>query len=98
MYKTILLPLARQDIKDAAQWYNEQAHGLGKKFTAAVRKTVRFIQKNPTSVALRYDDTRTALLDTFPYMVHFSINENKKRIIISAVLSTHRDPGIWKER
>ncbi len=98
MYKTILLPLASQDIREAANWYNEQSPGLGKRFTAAVRKTIRFIRKNPTAVAVRYDDTRTALLDTFPYMVHFTIDEQKKLIIISAVLSTHRDSGIWKER
>lgn len=98
MYKAILLPLASQDIREAAHWYNGQSPGLGKKFTAAVRKTVRYIQKNPRAVALRYDDTRTALLDTFPYMVHFTIDEQKKTIVNSAVLSTHRDPGIWKER
>jgi plasmid stabilization system protein ParE len=98
MYKVLLLPLASQDIREAAHWYNEQSPGLGKRFTATVRKTVRYIRKNPTAVAIRYDDTRTALLDNFPYMVHFTIDEQKKLIVISAVLSTHRDPGIWKER
>lgn len=50
------------------------------------------------AVAIRYKNTHTALLDTFPYMIHFTIDENQKLMIISAVLSTHRDPFLWKER
>lgn len=98
MYKSIILPIASQDIQDAAKWYNDQKPGLGKKFTATVRKKVRFIRQNPKAVAIRYDDTRTALLDTFPYMVHFAVDDSKKLIVVSAVLSTHRDPEIWKGR
>lgn len=98
MYKSIILPLAKQDIKEAAKWYNERQPGLGRRFTQHVRQKVRFICQNPKAAAIRYDDTRTAILDTFPYMVHFTVDEENKLVIISAVLSTHRDPEIWKER
>ncbi len=30
MYKVIILPFAKQDIKDAALWYNSRQSGLGK--------------------------------------------------------------------
>lgn len=30
MYKSIILPLAKQDIKEAALWYNNKQKGLGK--------------------------------------------------------------------
>lgn len=30
MYKAIILPLAKDDIKEAALWYNKQQAGLGK--------------------------------------------------------------------
>ena len=33
MYKSLILPLARQEISDAAKWYNQKQKGLGKKFT-----------------------------------------------------------------
>jgi len=98
MYKSIILPLAKQDIKEAAKWYNERQPGLGKRFTQHVRQKVKFIRQNPKAVAIRYDDTRTAVLDVFPYMIHFTIDEENKLVIISAVLSTHRDPDMWKER
>lgn len=98
MYKSIILPLAKQDIKEAVKWYNERLPGLGKRFTAHVRKKVLFIRENPEAVAIRYDDTRTVVLDTFPYMIHYTIDRANKTVIVSAVLGTHRDPDIWKER
>ncbi len=98
MYKSVILPLAKQDIRDAAKWYNERKPGLGKVFTMGVRKKVRFIRQNPKAIAIRYDNIRTSVLDVFPYMIHFEIDENKKQVVISAVLSTHQDPEIWNER
>lgn len=98
MYKSTILPLAKQDVKDAAKWYNDRKPGLGKRFSQHVRQKVKFIRQNPKAVAIRYKDTRTALLDTFPYMIHFTIDDDKKQVIVSAVLSTHCDPDIWTER
>jgi len=40
MYKTIILPLAKEDILEAAKWYNKQQEGPGKRFTAEVREKV----------------------------------------------------------
>ena len=33
MYKSIILPLAKEDIKEAALWYEDKQTGLGKWFT-----------------------------------------------------------------
>ncbi len=91
MYKSIILPLAKQDIKEAAKWYNDRQLGLGIRFTEHVRKKVKFISQNPKAVAIRYDNIRASVLDVFPYMVHFTVDDKKMIIVISAVLSTHRD-------
>ena len=40
MYTPVLLLLAQQDIKVAAQWYEKRQQGLGRRFTADVRKKV----------------------------------------------------------
>lgn len=98
MYKPVLLPLAKQDIKEAATWYNSRRKGLGKRFTSQIRKKVNFISQNPRAVAIRYDNIRTAVLDVFPYMIHYSIDENEKLVIIAAVLHTSQDPGLWEQR
>jgi len=98
VYKSIILPLAKEDIKDVAKWYNKQKPGLGKKFTAHVRKKVRYIRENPGHIAIRYNITRTALVDTFPYMIHFTIDQENKTVIVSAVYATKDDPEKWTER
>jgi plasmid stabilization system protein ParE len=98
MYKAIILPAAREDIRDAAIWYNKQQADLGKKFIAEVRDMVLHIQRNPKASNVRYGNISTAVLSVFPFMVHYSIEENKKTIIVAAVLHTSRDPKLWEGR
>jgi len=98
MYKSVILPLASEDVREAARWYDKQQNGLGKKFTAEVREKVHFIRQNPKASNIRYDEVRSAVLNVFPFMVHYTIDENNKTIIVSAVLHTSRNPEIWKKR
>jgi hypothetical protein len=61
MYKAILLPLAKQDIKEAAKWYNKKQKGLGKRFTLQVRQKIGLLKREPYLSAIRYDEIRTAV-------------------------------------
>lgn len=98
MYSTIILSLAKTDIQEAAKWYNKRQEGLGKRFTEEVREKVHSIRQNPQASTVRYDGVRTAVLNVFPFLVHFTIDESNKTIIVSAVLHTSRDPKLWKSR
>ncbi len=98
MHQPIILFLAKKDIRDAALWFNFRQRGLGKRFTAQVRDKVNFICQNPHAVAVRYDEVRTVVLDDFSFMLHYSVDDNQKQIIISAVLHTSRDTEDWKKR
>ena len=98
MYKSIILPLAKEDIRGAAIWYNKQQKGLGKRFIAEVRGNVHFIRQNPKASNVRYNSVRTAVLNVFPFMIHYTIDEKNKTVIVSAVLHTSRNPELWKNR
>lgn len=98
MYTPVILPPAASDIRKAASWYNTKQPGLGKRFTQQVRKKVHYICKNPNTPTIRYDEVRTIMLDVFPYMVHYIVNDAKKQLIISAVLHTSRNPVMWEKR
>lgn len=98
MYKSVILPLAKEDIRDAARWYNKQNQGLGKRFTVEVRDSVRHIKQNPSACNVRHNEVRTAVLRAFPFMIHYTIDEVNKTVIITAVLHTSRDPKEWKKR
>ncbi len=97
MYKVIILPIAKLDINEAAVWYNEKQIGLGKRFITEARQKVNQIKRNPFISVNRYDEIRTAVLEVFPFMIHYSVNEAEKTILILAVLHTSRNPDIWKE-
>lgn len=98
MYKAIILPLANQDIKEAAHWYNKEQKELGKRFIKDIRSKVSFLCANPTSAAIRYKNTRCVVLDVFPFMVHYTIDEKEKAVIIAGVYHTSLNPERWMER
>ncbi|MDB5158870.1 MAG: Plasmid stabilization system protein [Mucilaginibacter sp.] len=96
MYKVTILPLAKLDIRETATWYNGKQNGLGKRFTTEVRQKVNHIKQDPFISVVRYDEVRTAVLEVFPFMIHYNVNEEENLIIILAVLHTSRNPDIWK--
>lgn len=97
-YKKKTLPAAKEDIHKAAKWYNKARPGLGKEFTDRVRERVNDLIDNPFVCQVRYKEVHTAVLRQFPYMIHYTVNQQTKTIEVIAVLSTHRDPKIWNER
>lgn len=96
-YQAIFLPLAKQDVKQAAIWYNTKQKGLGKRFTVEVRKKVKFIYENPKATAIRYKNVRTTLVNAFPYAIHYTI-EKEQKIVITAVMHSSQNPNLWEER
>lgn len=98
MYKVVVLPLAKDDISKGADWYNSKQEGLGRRFIQDLRIKVQHIRNNPKTSAIRYDNVRTAVLGEFPFMIHYSIDDDNSTIIIAAVFHTSLNPNIWKSR
>ncbi|MEM6767771.1 MAG: type II toxin-antitoxin system RelE/ParE family toxin [Bacteroidota bacterium] len=95
MYKAIILPQAKEDVREAALWYNRRQKGLGKRFTAELTERIQLIRQNPSVYAIRYEDVRTAVLNIFPFMIHYTLNEAEKTIIIVGVFHTSLSPDRW---
>ena len=89
-YKLIFTPEAREDVKAAAKYYNGQLPGLGRKFKTDVKQQLSLLKQNPFTRSIRYDNVRFALLNKFPYSIHYSING--KDIMIYAVICDYRNP------
>jgi hypothetical protein len=75
-----------------------QQKSLGKRFTADVRKNVSGLCEHPEMVPIRYDQTRCALLDRFPFMIHFVIDSETKRVVITAVFHMSRSTEELRKR
>ncbi len=93
-YRLIVKPEAELDTLESSKWYEDQKQGLGIHFLESVRNKIGLVKQNPEHYQIRYKKTRFAFIDKFPYAIHFVLEEDV--VYVLAVLSTHRDPEIWK--
>lgn len=96
-YTIFIDPRAIQDIQEAINYYDNQQAGLGKKFERELNKYFVALEKNPF-FSVRYDLVRCLPLKKFPYMVHFTIVEEKQFVKIHAVFHTSLDAQKWSMR
>jgi hypothetical protein len=93
-----LLEEAKIDVWEASSFYDAVLPGLGKRFLLDFKHTVQKIKANPFSFGYRYEQFRTANFKTFPYQVHYLIQEENLKIILFAVLHGFRSPTYIKSR
>ena len=98
IYKSVILPIASEDVRDNAKRYNTIQKGLGKRFTQTVRNHIKFICENPYIYSVRHDDIRASLIKKFPFLILYYINEKDKEIVVISVFHTSRNPNIRKSR
>ena len=96
-YSIVLDKRALNDIQQAIDYYDNESAGLGTKFENLLNQHFDKLKTNPF-FQTRYDNVRCLPFKKFPYMIHYTLNESDKLIIVRAVFSTYRDPKIWKER
>lgn len=94
--KLIVTIRAKKDILKASKWYEEKQKGLGRRFANTIRQEFSFIKNNCETYQIRYKTTRTAVVNVFPYMIHYSIETDKNLITILAVMHTSLNPAKWK--
>jgi plasmid stabilization system protein ParE len=97
-YKSVILPTVKEDLREAVKWYNHAHSGLGKKLVARFRERLAELRGNPLTCQIRYSEVHTALVEQFPYMVHYFVDQQNKTIVVISILHTSRDPKIWEER
>lgn len=91
-----LLPEARAEFADAADWYDRQRPGLGVDFVTRVRSVLDRIATDPQRHAAVYEDVRKASVPRFPYVVLY--REDAGELIVISVFHTSRDPSTWQAR
>ena len=97
-YHLKFTPEALQDIIEAANYYEDCKKGLGKRFRNEIKRKLIWIKEAPFVYAVRYKNVRFILTETFPYTIHFTIQENRQIIEVHAVLSQFRNPDkFWKD-
>ncbi|MDZ7934727.1 MAG: type II toxin-antitoxin system RelE/ParE family toxin [Emticicia sp.] len=97
-YTILINQDALQDIRDATDWYNFKANGLGNEFKKQVISQISSLRKNPSIYAIRYADVRCLVIKNYPFLVHFTVDEANYLVNVFAVFHTSRNPLIWQGR
>jgi plasmid stabilization system protein ParE len=89
---------ALNDIQEIAEWYEMQLKGLGLLYKIQTKKQINSLKKNPYLFALKYNEVRCRKVEKFPFLIHYTIEDELKVITIFAVFHTSRSPKIWRKR
>lgn len=93
----IFTRVARAEVIDAQDWYENESQGLGRLFRAAVDAAVERMIANPRQFPVVHKNVRRALLRRFPYALMFVIEPDEALTVI-ACFHGSRDPVQWQQR
>ncbi len=91
-----LLEQARDETRDAAEYYERCVSGLGSDFTYKVDEAILNICENPEGGAVLECNIRRCLISRFPYCLLYRVDPSE--IVIVAVMHQSRRPGYWVNR
>lgn len=97
-YKLVNRPLVRIDLLAAVKYYNEINPALAKQFLARINEAKDYLQNFPLGFQIKYNQVRTVLVKQFPYQIHYLINEERKQIVILAIIHSYRKPVDYSGR
>lgn len=89
-------PLARQELMDAIDYYNDCQNELGFTFAEEVYKSIQLILQFPKAWSPFSKNTRQCILNRFPYGIIYQ--EIKGAILIIAVMQLNKEPLYWHKR
>lgn len=96
-YRIVYSHIAKQEIKEAAEWYNKQQKGLGKYLTDDITILQNKIRNNPFFASVEYDVIRSSSCKRFPYSIHYYIDEKRNRIVVLSFFHFSKKPYWLKE-
>lgn len=97
-YKVLVSPLALADVKEVKYWYEKIRKELAEEFILDLKRKFYSLKINPLAFAIRHGNTRFAMLDVFPYHIHFEVDEVKLNVYVSSVIHVSRNPAYRKEK
>jgi plasmid stabilization system protein ParE len=97
VHPVIFTPIARQELMDACDWYDNESPGLRARFLAEVDNVVERVAANPNQFPVVRKTIRRALLRRFPYALMFVV-EPDHDITVIACFHGSRNPARWQRR
>jgi plasmid stabilization system protein ParE len=90
------LPSAREELNEAAAFYDASVPGLGEAFLDDVERAIATVRKIPGIGASVGRGFRKAILRRFPFTIVYA--QRDEEIVIVAIAHQRRRPGYWRGR
>jgi plasmid stabilization system protein ParE len=90
------LPSAREELNDAAAYYEASVPGLGDAFLDDVERAIATVRESPRIGVPTQRIFRKMILHRFPFSIVYV--ERDEEIVIVAVAHQRRRPGYWRRR
>ncbi|MBN1215713.1 MAG: type II toxin-antitoxin system RelE/ParE family toxin [Candidatus Lokiarchaeota archaeon] len=89
---------AEEEMNFSAQYYNQQALGLGINFLEEIEKSIHLIKENPERYPFYDKDIHKFNIRRFPFSIFYVFEKELDKIIILAVAHQKRKPNYWRDR
>ncbi len=90
-FKVLLLDEAGNDFSNALEYYKKINLIIAHKFHKATSKSLNDLKKNPF-YQIRYDDFRIKTIKNYPYVLHFTVNEQLNCVFVFGIRNTFQNP------
>ena len=90
------LPLAREELNEAAAFYEASVSGLGQAFLDDVQRAIEMVRVNPRIGVAVGRGFRKTIFRRFPFNLIYA--ERDGEIVIVAISHQRRRPGHWRGR
>ena len=94
--KTVILPKAKLELKDAFNWYENQEKGLGFEFLISADAAQCSVERDPEMYPKVFKDIRKALIQRFPFAIYYAVRADT--LYVLSVFHARRNPEEWKKR
>lgn len=97
VFKVKLIRSAQIDLADAIDYYYRIHPNLSLRFHDELMDLYGILEKNPF-FSEKYRTVRTCNLKSFPYLIHFVIDEDVKQVLILAIVFGRMEKTTFEER
>ncbi len=94
-FEVVVEPEADVDLDQILKRYGGEGSPLAQRFAKAFDELLDSFAIHPF-YRVHYGKTRCFSMKTFPYRVHFIVDEAKNLVSISGIYYGGRDPEIWR--
>lgn len=86
--------LAEHELAEAAEFYDQESPGLGRRFLDEVEASTLLLRRHPYAAAKVHGAIRRFVLPQFPYYLLYRVTA-KEKIRVLAIAHQKRNPRYW---